>query len=1192
MRLLQNVLALLLVTSQLFQSSPPERVRVVRVGVYDNPPMAFFADGTAQGFVIDILEAIADEENWDLVYIPCTWTTCLGMLDKGEIDLLGPMVYSGGLAEKYAFSNQTYFTNWGVVYTRPGESIETPIDLDGKTIAVLRDDIFGAAAVDLLADFQSQPKYLFVDDYPSVLRAVAEGRAQAGVVSRLFGQLNAQDFRVVKTPVIFHPVAVRFAEAKTGDPDILTAIDHHLEEWKGQENSPYAQAVARWLTAPHESSEFPRWVIPAFTILAAIIALSLGVIFGLRWTVRKRTAELQASEARNRDLLESIPDLIFQIDGDGVFRDYKSARDDLLYLDPREFINRPAEAVLPEFLARVTLENVQKALAHNEIQQSEYALPINGEEHFFDARYVPSAKNTVTAIVRDVTRQKQTEAALRRSETLFRAVFEQSGEGISLVDREGDYVLVNPAFCRMTGYEMNELLQMNLRVLVPPDVNLKRFPAIWKSGWTGLTEMELVKKDGSRFWAEITIYLVHLGEQDFALGILRDITERKRAERLIRENEERLRTLINATPDIICFKDGQGRWLEANDADLELFMLDGVDYRGKTDVELAEYAHPVFKDAFLTCRETDEQAWQTGGISRGEESIRRPDGTVKIYDVIKVALYEPDGARKGLIVLGRDITERKRAEESLQKYARQLETLTTVMTALTASLALDEVLNLILDQIRLVVPVDSAAVFLKENDKLRVVMDWGITPSAVGLTLPGNNELFDVIKKRNAPLILENPLQDARFANWGASKTIKTWMGVPLIVRNELIGFMTLDSERPQAYRADEIQLVNSFAAQAAQAIDNAIQFRNAQRRLQHLSALREIDQAISSKTEITQTLDVLLEHVIRQLEVDAAAVMLYHATAKHLEFAAGRGFHTPKRHLPNLGMENGFARTVLEDRKLLKILELDEIDTASLCSPEFRAEEFVVYFGVPLIAKDDLVGVLEIYHRSALEPDTEWFSLLETLAGQAAIAIDNINLFASLERTNRELVRAYDATIEGWAHALELRDMETEGHSRRVMDLTLALARKMGITNETELIHIRRGALLHDIGKMGVPDAILNKPGPLTEEEWKIMRQHPTYAYKMLSSIPYLKPALAIPYSHHEKWDGSGYPQGLKGEEIPLAARIFAVVDVWDALGSDRSYRSAWPRERRLDYLRTLAGAHFDPRVVAAFIELLGEQE
>jgi putative nucleotidyltransferase with HDIG domain len=169
---------------------------------------------------------------------------------------------------------------------------------------------------------------------------------------------------------------------------------------------------------------------------------------------------------------------------------------------------------------------------------------------------------------------------------------------------------------------------------------------------------------------------------------------------------------------------------------------------------------------------------------------------------------------------------------------------------------------------------------------------------------------------------------------------------------------------------------------------------------------------------------------------------------------------------------------------------------------------------------------------------------------------------------------------------------METEGHSRRVVDLTLALARKMGITDETELTHIRRGALLHDIGKMGVPDAILNKPGPLTEEEWKIMRQHPTYAYKMLASIPYLEPALAIPHSHHEKWDGSGYPQGLKGDEIPLAARIFAVVDVWDALGSDRSYRSAWPRERRLDYLRTLAGAHFDPRVVAAFIELLGEQE
>ena len=178
----------------------------------------------------------------------------------------------------------------------------------------------------------------------------------------------------------------------------------------------------------------------------------------------------------------------------------------------------------------------------------------------------------------------------------------------------------------------------------------------------------------------------------------------------------------------------------------------------------------------------------------------------------------------------------------------------------------------------------------------------------------------------------------------------------------------------------------------------------------------------------------------------------------------------------------------------------------------------------------------------------------------------------------------AYDATIEGWSRAMDLRDEETEGHTQRVTDLTLKLARLMGIRDD-QLIHIRRGALLHDMGKLGIPDQILLKPGKLTDDEWVIMRKHPVYAYDMLSSIEYLRPALDIPYCHHEKWDGSGYPRGLKGEEIPLAARIFAVIDAWDALTSDRPYRKAWSREKTLAYIREQTGSHFDPQVVEVFL-------
>jgi putative nucleotidyltransferase with HDIG domain len=241
----------------------------------------------------------------------------------------------------------------------------------------------------------------------------------------------------------------------------------------------------------------------------------------------------------------------------------------------------------------------------------------------------------------------------------------------------------------------------------------------------------------------------------------------------------------------------------------------------------------------------------------------------------------------------------------------------------------------------------------------------------------------------------------------------------------------------------------------------------------------------------------------------------------------------------------------------------------------------------VPLTAKGEVQGVLELFHRQPLEPEREWREFLEALAGQAAIAIDNGTLFARMQRSNLELSLAYDTTIEGWSRALDLRDHETEGHSQRVTEITLALAQRMGVREE-DMLAVRHGALLHDIGKMGIPDAILLKPGPLSEEEWTTMRRHPTTAYELLSPIPYLRPALDIPYCHHEKWDGTGYPRGLRAEVMPLVARIFAVADVWDALRSDRPYRRSWTEDVVQDYVRAQAGLHFDPQVVMAFLALL----
>lgn len=375
-------------------------------------------------------------------------------------------------------------------------------------------------------------------------------------------------------------------------------------------------------------------------------------------------------------------------------------------------------------------------------------------------------------------------------------------------------------------------------------------------------------------------------------------------------------------------------------------------------------------------------------------------------------------------------------------------------------------------------------------------------------------------------------------------------------------------------------------------AIEDATERIRAEQRLhlhlRRLRALRTIDRAIISNLDMRAVLDILLEQIALHLHVDAASILLLDPYAQTLTFAAGRGFQSRAFQQTPLLVGEGYAGQIALERRMTFVANLRDSDAQRSLSV-LRHEPFVTYCGVPLIARGQVKGVLELFHRSQLDPDQEWFDFLETLAVQAAIAIDSVESFEAMQRSNAQMALAYEATIRGWARALDLRDRETEGHSQRVTELTVHLARAAGLSDE-QIAHIRRGALLHDIGKLGIPDAILHKPEPLSEEEWAIMRRHPDYAYTMLSPIEYLRPALDIPYCHHERWDGAGYPRGLKGEQIPLSARIFAIVDVWDALQSDRPYRARWRREEALDYIRSQAGKHFDPDVVELFLQVIGE--
>ena len=358
-------------------------------------------------------------------------------------------------------------------------------------------------------------------------------------------------------------------------------------------------------------------------------------------------------------------------------------------------------------------------------------------------------------------------------------------------------------------------------------------------------------------------------------------------------------------------------------------------------------------------------------------------------------------------------------------------------------------------------------------------------------------------------------------------------------------------------------------------------------RQMGQLSALRSIDLAIASGLDLNLLLTMLLDQVSTLMQIDAVSILLLNPKTNLLEFTAGKGFRSNSLQHTRLRLGDGCAGRVALDRKMVHIPDLRENHMGFDRSPYFQNESFITYYGMPLMAKGRVLGVLEFFHRSSLQPDKDWLDFFGMIAGQAAIAIDNAMMFKDLQRSNLELSLAYDATIEGLSRALDLRDRETEEHTQRVTDLTMKLAVRLSV-DPSELVHIRRGAVLHDIGKVAIPDRILFKPGPLADDEWKIMRRHPGIAVDLLSPVSYLAPALDIPHWHHEKWDGTGYPDRLGGEDIPFSARMFALVDVYDALTSDRPYRGAWSKEDTMQYIDAQSGRHFDPRLVPEFLDMV----
>ena len=905
-------------------------------------------------------------------------------------------------------------------------------------------------------------------------------------------------------------------------------------------------------------------------------------------TERKRAEQaLRESEERNRAIVNAVPDLLFQVSRDGVILDYRAPDESALYAPPEVFLGKNIKDVLPAHIAQPIMDAIEESFRFNKMAMIEYELPMHGGQRFYEDRIVPLFRDRVLSVIRDITERKRAEQKLEASEKRFRALIENIYEGIVVVDAIGTIQYLSPSSSRVLGLPPEELISQNAFSLIHPEdfenVTSLFTQALQQPELRATASIRFRYADGTWRWVEA------VGANAFAepsvqgmIVTVRDITERKQAESEL----AKLHLAVESSGEVIFLTDREGIITYVNPEFTNLY--------GYTAAEVVGQTTPRTLKSGMLAPENYEGLWKTilnGQAVRGEWINKAKDGRLIEIEGSTSPIQDENGNIIGFLAIQRDMTERKRAEAEIKRRLAELEAVNQLSTAMRAAQTLDQILQVFLDVTLGVMDATVGSIWLYDpaRDEVRVVITRGwVEGRTVPPEKPGEGIAGYVFASQQT--LIEHDFHLSPRLPEAVRQQIPPGIGgaaIPLRAADKVIGTFNISALQPRELTPDEVHLLTILSEIAGNAIQRARLHEQTEQRLQRLDALHDIDAAINASLDLRLILKVFVDQVIARLGVDAAAVSLLNSRTHMLEYMAGRGFRTQALEQTRQRLGEGTTGRAALERRTIHIANLREAGKGFRRTALLLGEGFVTYYGVPLIAKGQVMGVLEVFQRALLEPDAEWLDFLNVLAEQAAIAIDNATLFDNLQRSNAELTMAYDATIEGWSRALDLRDKETEGHTRRVTEMTVQLARAFGL-NDEELAQMRRGALLHDIGKMGIPDRILLKPGPLSDDEWVLMKMHPAFAYEMLSPIRYLRPALDIPYCHHEKWDGTGYPRGLKGEQIPRAARIFAMVDVWDALRSDRPYRPAWPEERVREHLRSLSGTHFDPQVVEAFLNLL----
>jgi PAS domain S-box-containing protein len=797
-------------------------------------------------------------------------------------------------------------------------------------------------------------------------------------------------------------------------------------------------------------------------------------------------------------------------------------------------------------------------------------------------------KSATLVLMQDITARKNALERIQEHESFLDNILENVPIGVGRVGKGRVIEKVNNYICNLTGYTEEELVNQNARIFYPDD---QEFEAVGKENYrqlekAGISSLDThwLTKDGRIIDVLLRSTALYPGHprDGYTFSVL-DVTARQKIERELRESRQFLQQVIDHIPQAVFWKDKQLNYLGGN----REFLRDaGVktinELIGKNDFDLD------WKELAEIYRADDASVLSSGKarLNYEEDQANLDD---RLFRTSKVPMENEKGEIIALLGIYEEITEQKRIEKEMQQRLAELEAIKNVSMALRMSEELDELLPLLLEQTLSAIHTSTGAIWLidiKDGTLKNSASKGWVSQIDKETFSPGDSVVGTVYETGKAHICEEFAVcelipEDQR------SVVPHHWGGACVPIRyssTTIVGVLCVSVEHPRVLSNQEIALLHILAEMAGSAIHRTRLLDQTETQLKNITAINAVERAIGASFEINVTLNVLLEQLLNRLKVDAACVLLMHPISRSLKYTVGRGFRTQEVEKTQLSPGQGLPGRVSLERRMIYLKEVDNLQMEIVRPTLFKAEGFVAYIAVPLISKGKIKGILEIFNRAPLSIGFEWDEFVESLAIQAATAIDNAEIFEGLQRANLELSLAYDTTIEIWVRAVDRRDMGSEDHLQKTIETTTRLARLLGI-RDTDLVHIRRGAMLHDIGHLMVPEYILQKNAPLTEDERELVQQHPDYAREMLAPISQLNPAIDIPYCHHERWDGSGYPRGLSGTQIPLPGRLFAIVDVWTTLRSDRPYRKAWDFRDAKDYLQSQAGILFDPEIVEVFL-------